>query len=64
MKKKQHEYIQLEKPQKFAMVEHSIILEQSIQLYNTSTLSRKPRYMECTITEANEAEVYPKNTVT
>jgi hypothetical protein len=36
-----HEYIQLQQPENAAMAEFTIILEHSIQLHNTSTLSSK-----------------------
>jgi hypothetical protein len=43
------------------MMEHSINLEHRMQLHDTSILSTKPRYMNCTIREETEIVLHPIN---
>jgi hypothetical protein len=54
-------HIRLQHPDKSAVAEHSINLDQLIQIQNTTILSTKPRYMDRIIRETIEIELQPNN---
>jgi hypothetical protein len=59
---KEHKrHIRLEHPDKSAVAEHSIDQRHRIQFHNSSILTSKTRYMDCSVREATEIELHPYN---